>query len=100
MPEKTALKSLVKIAKHRWIIERDYEETQAGAGLGPLLKEEVGGDFITTPVCASPHMGFLVAERNRFFPLRPYRSSWDYQPPEPPPDFRPAAGRRVRPERA
>ncbi|MCC6590484.1 MAG: transposase, partial [Bryobacterales bacterium] len=26
LPEKTSLKSLVKIAKHRWIVERDYEE--------------------------------------------------------------------------
>ncbi len=34
MPEKTSLKSLVKMAKHRWIIERDYEELKQELGLG------------------------------------------------------------------
>jgi len=26
LPEKTPLQSLVKMAKHRWIIARDYQE--------------------------------------------------------------------------
>src|ERR1700728_2163248 len=30
----TSLKSLVKMAKHRWIIERDYEELKQELGLG------------------------------------------------------------------
>ena len=34
LPGKTPLKSLVKIAKHRWIIERDYEELKQELGLG------------------------------------------------------------------
>ncbi len=34
LPEKTSLKSLVKMAKHRWIIERDYEELKQELGLG------------------------------------------------------------------
>ena len=34
LPEKTSLKSLVKITKHRWIIERDYEELKQELGLG------------------------------------------------------------------
>ena len=33
LPARTKLKALVKLAKHRWIIERDYEE----------LKQEPGG---------------------------------------------------------
>jgi SRSO17 transposase len=34
LPEKTSLRSLVRIAKHRWIIERDYEELKQELGLG------------------------------------------------------------------
>ena len=34
LPVKTSLKSLVKLAKQRWIIERDYEELQQELGLG------------------------------------------------------------------
>ena len=33
LPEKTSLKALVKMAKHRWIIERDYEELKQELGL-------------------------------------------------------------------
>jgi SRSO17 transposase len=36
LPEKTSPKPLVKMAKHRWIIERDYKETQAGVGIRAL----------------------------------------------------------------
>jgi hypothetical protein len=32
MPEKTSLPSLVKPAKYRWIIERDYEEIKQELG--------------------------------------------------------------------
>ena len=31
---KTKLKELAKMAKHRWIIERDYEELKQELGLG------------------------------------------------------------------
>ena len=34
LPEKTSLKSLVKMAKHRCIIERVYEELKQELGLG------------------------------------------------------------------
>jgi SRSO17 transposase len=34
LPATTSLKSLVKMAKHRWIIERDYEELKQELGLG------------------------------------------------------------------
>jgi SRSO17 transposase len=34
VPEKTSLKALVKIAKHRWVVERDYEELKQELGLG------------------------------------------------------------------
>ena len=34
LPPTTKLKALVKMAKHRWIIERDYEELKQELGLG------------------------------------------------------------------
>ena len=34
LPDTTSLKDLAKIAKHRWIIERDYEELKQELGLG------------------------------------------------------------------
>jgi SRSO17 transposase len=46
----TKLKTLVKMAKHRWIIERDYQ------GWG-ILKVATGADFTITPRFASRHMG-------------------------------------------
>ena len=33
----TPLRELVKLAKHRWIIERDYEELKQELGLGPSV---------------------------------------------------------------
>jgi len=66
LPVKTSLKSLVKIAKHRWIIERDYEELKQELGLA-IMKDGVGADFIITPPCAS-QLWVLIGERNRFSP--------------------------------
>ena len=34
LPAATSLKPLVKLAKHRWVIERDYEELKQELGLG------------------------------------------------------------------
>ncbi len=34
LPANTKLKDLVKLAKHRWVIERDYEELKQELGLG------------------------------------------------------------------
>ena len=34
LPATTSLKSLAKLAKHRWVIERDYEELKQELGLG------------------------------------------------------------------
>ena len=34
LPPNTPLKALVKMAKHRWIIERDYQELKQELGLG------------------------------------------------------------------
>jgi SRSO17 transposase len=36
LPANTTLKALIKIAKHRWIIERDYEGAETRATTGTL----------------------------------------------------------------
>jgi SRSO17 transposase len=65
--EKTSLKSLVKMAKHRWIIERDYEELKQELGLGHYEGRGWRGFHHHATLCIAAY-GFLVAERNRFSP--------------------------------
>ena len=67
LPEKTTLKSLVKTAKHRWIIERDYEELKQELGLGHYEGRSWRGFHHHATLCIAAY-GFLVAERNRFSP--------------------------------
>jgi SRSO17 transposase len=87
LPDKTSLKSLVKIAKHRWIIERDYEELKQELGLGHYEGRGWRGFHHHATLCIAAY-GFLVAERNRFSPS--VRAGHVGLPaPEPPPDFRP-----------
>jgi SRSO17 transposase len=92
-PVKTALKSLVKIAKHRWIIERDYEELKQELGLGHYEGRSWRGFHHHASLCIAAY-GFLVAERNRFSPSA--RSGHLGLPtPEPPPDFQPRGSSRT-----
>jgi SRSO17 transposase len=92
LPEKTSLKSLVKIAKHRWIIERDYEELKQELGLGHYEGRGWRGFHHHATLCIAAY-GFLVAERNRFSPSA--RSGHiGLSAPEPPPDFRPRGSPR------
>jgi SRSO17 transposase len=67
LPEKTSLKALVKIAKHRWIIERDYEELKQELGLGHYEGRSWRGFHHHATLCIAAY-GFLVAERSRFSP--------------------------------
>jgi len=67
LPRKTALKSLVKMAKHRWIIERDYEELKQELGLGHYEGRSWRGFHHHATLCSAAY-GFLVGERNRFSP--------------------------------
>src|SRR5579863_743978 len=43
LPPETKLADLVRIAKHRWIIERDYEESQTRTGLRALRRAGLAG---------------------------------------------------------
>jgi SRSO17 transposase len=67
LPEKTSLKSLVKMAKHRWIIERDYEELKQELGLGHYEGRGWRGFHHHATLCIAAY-GFLISERNRFSP--------------------------------
>ncbi len=92
LPEKTSLKSLVKTAKHRWIIERDYEELKQELGLGHYEGRGWRGFHHHATLCIAAY-GFLVAERNRFSPSA-RAGDVGLSAPEPPPDFRPRGSPR------
>jgi SRSO17 transposase len=53
---------LVKIAKHRWIIERDHEELRQELGLGHYEGRGWRGFHHHATLCIAAY-GFLVAER-------------------------------------
>jgi SRSO17 transposase len=67
LPAKTSMKPLVKMAKHRWIIERDYEELKQELGLGHYEGRGWRGFHHHAVLCIAAY-GFLVSERNRFSP--------------------------------
>ena len=91
----TKLKPLVKMAKHRWIIERDYEELKQELGLGHYEGRGWRGFHHHATLCIAAY-GFLIAERNRFSP-QPASEILNYLPPI---GRRTSArGGRVRPER-
>jgi len=94
LPAKTSIKSLVKIAKHRWIIERDYEELKQELGLGHYEGRGWRGFHHHATLCIAAY-GFLVAERNRFSPSA-RAGNVGLPAPERPPDFRPRGSRSPR----
>ena len=92
LPLKTSWKSLVKFAKHRWIIERDYEDLKQELGLGHYEGRGWRGFHHHATLCIAAY-GFLVVERNRFSPSA--RSDHlRLSAPPPPPDFRPRGSPR------
>jgi SRSO17 transposase len=92
VPEKTSLKSLVKMAKHRWIIERDYEELKQELGLGHYEGRGWRG-FHHHATLGIAAYGFLIAERNRFSPSA-RAGHIGLSAPGIPPDFRPRGAPR------
>jgi SRSO17 transposase len=67
LSEDLSLKQLVYRAKHRWIIERDYQELKQELGLGHFEGRGWRGFHHHATLCIAAY-GFLVAERNRFSP--------------------------------
>jgi SRSO17 transposase len=63
----STLTELVKVAKHRWIIERDYEELKQELGLGHFEGRGWRGFHHHATLCIAAY-GFLIAERSRFSP--------------------------------
>jgi SRSO17 transposase len=94
LSSQTKLQSLVKMAKHRWIIERDYEELKQELGLGHYEGRGWRGFHHHATLCIAAY-GFLVAERNRFSPSA-RAGNLRLSAPEPPPDFRPRGARSGR----
>jgi SRSO17 transposase len=92
LPPSTKLKALVKIAKHRWIIERDYEELKQELGLGHFEGRNWRGFHHHATLCIAAY-GFLVAERNRFSPST-RAGHLEFAAPRPAPDFRPRGSPR------
>lgn len=76
LPPETKLKDLVKIAKHRWLIERDYEELKQELGLGHFEGRGWWVFHHHATLCIAAY-GFLVAERSRF-PPPPAPANWNY----------------------
>jgi SRSO17 transposase len=87
LPPQIKLKALVKMAKHRWIIERDYEELKQELGLGHYEGRGWRGVHHHATLCIAAY-GFLIAERNRFSPSARV-GNLGLSAPERPPDFRP-----------
>ena len=67
LPENTKLRDLVRLAKHRWIVERDYQELKQELGLGHYEGRGWRGFHHHATLCIAAY-GFLVAERSRFSP--------------------------------
>ena len=67
LPVKISLKRLVGISKHRWVIERDYEELKSELGLAQYEGRNWRGFHHHATLCIAAY-GFLMAERSRFSP--------------------------------
>ena len=87
LPPGVKLKPLVKMAKHRWIIERDYQELKQELGLGHYEGRSWRGFHHHATLCIAAY-GFLLAERNLFSPSA-RAGNLGLSVPKRPPDFRP-----------
>ena len=67
LPPQTRLTTLVRLAKHRWISERDYEELKQELGLGHYEGRGWRGFHHHATLCIAAY-GFLAIERSRFSP--------------------------------
>ena len=92
VPADIGLVELVHLAKHRWIIERDYQELKQELGLGHYEGRGWRGFHHHATLCIAAY-GFLVAERSLFSPSA-RASNLGLPATEPPPDFRPRGSPR------
>jgi SRSO17 transposase len=91
LPPETKLKALVKTAKQRWIIERDYEELKQELGLGHYEGRNWRGFHHHGSLCIAAY-GFLISERSLFSPSARVGNAGlpDHRPPA---SFRPRGSR-------
>lgn len=87
LPAETKLRDLVRLAKQRWIIERDYEELKQELGLGHYEGRGWRGFHHHATLCIAAY-GFLVAERSLFSPSA-RTGHLHLSAPQTPPYFRP-----------
>ena len=94
LPADTRLSDMVKLAKHRWIIERDYEELKQELGLGHYEGRGWRGFHHHATLCTAAY-GFLVAERSRFSPSA-RAGQLDLRAPQIPSEYHPRGSPRAR----
>jgi len=87
LPVKNSLKRLVGISKHRWVIERDYEELKSELGLAHYEGRNWRGFHHHATLCIAAY-GFLISERSRFSPSA-HVGDLRLRTPRLPPHFRP-----------
>src|SRR5207245_7028566 len=87
LPADTTLNNLVRLAKQRWIIERDYQELKQELGLGHFEGRGWHGFHHHATLCIAAY-GFLVAERSRFSPSA-RAGKFQICAPKPPVQFNP-----------
>lgn len=83
----TRLTALVRLAKHRWIIERDYQELKQELGLGHYEGRGWRGFHHHATLCIAAY-GFLMIERTRFSPSA-RAGQLELRAPKIPPHFQP-----------
>ncbi|HYX62451.1 MAG TPA: IS701 family transposase [Streptosporangiaceae bacterium] len=71
LSRRATLKRLVRIAKARWWIERDYQELKQELGLGDFEGRNWRGFHHHASLCIAAY-GFLIAERCLFPPQRQF----------------------------
>jgi SRSO17 transposase len=93
LPANTNLTDLARLAKQRWIIERDYQELKQELGLGHFEGRGWRGFHHHATLCIAAY-GFLVAERSRFSPST-RAGKLELRAPQIPPDFQPRGSPRT-----
>jgi SRSO17 transposase len=91
LPSRTPLRHLVRIAKIRWRVDRDYQELKDELGLDHYEGRNWRGFHHHASLCIAAY-AFLMAERLRFSPRRPRGVRSFLQMPPVPEDYRPRGG--------
>ena len=82
LPADTPLADLVRQAKRRWRIERDYQDLKQELGLGDYEGRGWRGFYHHATLCIAAY-GFLILERAAFPPSAPTRTPYRAIPPLP-----------------